>query len=88
MTGGEGSVPCAAVSGLVGAAGRTLINAPGCRIDGSAPEPGFLELTVVRVRPGRGRWLRGVTDLLVQGLRDVATEFPGVVQLIIEEKGE
>lgn len=88
IDGGEGSVPCAAVSALLGAASRALINAEGCRVDGSAPDPGFLEVTVEQVRLGKGRWLRGVTDVLVQGLQDVAREFPGAVQLVIEEKGE
>ena len=85
---GEGSVPCAAVSALVGAASRALINAEGCQVDGSAPDPGYLELQVLRVRPGKGRWLRGVTDVLLKGLKDVGREFPGAVHLVIEEKGE
>ncbi|MFW6250104.1 MAG: ribosomal-processing cysteine protease Prp [Alkalispirochaetaceae bacterium] len=88
VAGDEGSVPCAAVSALIGSASRSLVGVRGCDVDGSAPEPGKLELRVLRVLPWRRRWLRGVTDLLVQGLRDVAEEYPGAVQLIIEEKGE
>lgn len=88
VSGEEGSVPCAAVSALVGSVSRLLLGVRGCNIDGSAPDPGRLELTVLQVLPWRRRWLRGVTDFLVQGLRDVAEEYPGAVQLIIEEKGE
>ncbi|MFW6329404.1 MAG: ribosomal-processing cysteine protease Prp [Alkalispirochaetaceae bacterium] len=85
---GEGSPACAAVSVLVAGTSRTLSGRGGCHVDGRAPEPGSLELKVLRVRPGRGRWLRGVTDLLLQGLRDVADEYPEALQLTIEEKGE
>lgn len=88
VQGEEGSVPCAAVSALLGAVGRLLLHSSGCTVDGSAPGPGRFALELKRLRPGLGRWYRGVTDTLLQGLRDVAREYPGAIQLIVEEKGD
>lgn len=85
---GQGSVPCAAVSALLGGVARLLADSSGCTVDGRAPEPGRLELELKRLRPGARRWYRGVTDLLLQGLRDVAREYPGEMQLTVEEKGD
>jgi len=35
-------------------------------------------------RDADGEWLRGVTDFLLQGVRDLQREFPGDIALRVE----
>jgi uncharacterized protein YsxB (DUF464 family) len=76
------SVPCAAVSVLLRTAARVLW-AAGAVGAGGADEPGLMELVVSPERRVPPDWLRGVTDSLLTGLRDLEAEFPREVALRI-----
>jgi hypothetical protein len=43
-----------------------------------------MTLTVGRVLPSDQAWLRGVTEFLLRGMRDLQEEFPG--EIVIEVK--
>ncbi len=70
------NVPCAAVTALLRTTARVLCGVAGLVAAGSADAPGRMELTIAAERGVSPDWLRGVTDALVQGLRDLAAEFP------------
>jgi uncharacterized protein YsxB (DUF464 family) len=75
------NIACAGVTTLLRTAGR-LCAARGILAAGAAGEPGEMSLTVA---PGAdGEWLRGVTDFLLQGVRDLQREFPREIALRVE----
>ena len=76
-----GNVICAAVTGLVRSCLEVVASAPGIVADGSAGREGKLRVTVGSVDDERRDWLRGVTDVLVSGVRRMATDAPGEVEL-------
>jgi uncharacterized protein YsxB (DUF464 family) len=76
------NVACAALTVLLRTAARTVAGA-GLAAGGGAEGPGSLRLDVGPVAPGRCEWLRGVTDALLRGLADVASEAPGEIDLRI-----
>ncbi len=76
---GETSIPCAAVSSLLRSFVAAVGEFDGVIADGDAGAPG--ELTV-RVRSvADERWFRGAGDMLLSGLRLIASEFPDEVEL-------
>lgn len=81
---------CAAASGLLRGVARLLHRTAGLVVSGRAEQPGELRLTVARRGGSEGRsdWLRGVTDVLLSGLRELRDERPGSIVLEIGEKGK
>jgi uncharacterized protein YsxB (DUF464 family) len=75
------NVTCAGVTALLRTAGRVCA-AKGILAAGAAGEPGVMSLSVDRTADGE--WLRGVTDFLLQGVRDLQREFPGDIALRVE----
>jgi len=80
-------VVCAAVTVLLRTAARLLSAQPDLRVSGQEPAEGYLRLALEPPAPARREWVRGVTDTLVAGLRDLDQEFPGRLKLEIGEEG-
>ncbi len=76
-----GSIPCAAVSSLLRAAVSSLAESPGVDAVGAASQPGALGVEVTAVHDKR--WLRGVTDFLLSGLRGIESDFPEYLEVKI-----
>lgn len=72
---------CAAVTGLVRSCAEAIAVADGIVADGAAEREGELHVTVRAVESGRRDWLKGVTDVLLSGLRRMAADAPGEVEL-------
>jgi len=70
------SVPCAAVSALAGTAARLIETDKRIDLDGNAAVQGDLDFCIVKVSDDRVEWLRGITDFLVLGLKQVEMEYP------------
>ena len=85
---GEASVPCAAVSSLVRTTARMVEGRTGIESSGSAPYPGSLQLTLHRVDAASREWLRGITDFLVVGLKDVEADYPQECRLVLKTQEE
>jgi uncharacterized protein YsxB (DUF464 family) len=87
MGAAKANVPCASVSTLVRTAARLLAANSELVVRGDASEAGVLrcELTNGNDLTPRGRnWLDGVTDFLVSGLQDVASDYPDELKLVIK----
>ncbi len=85
---GSYSIPCAAVSSLVRTAARMVEGRAGIESSGSAPEPGGLTLELHRVEEGSKPWLRGVTDFLVVGLKDIEADYPKDCRIVLRTQEE
>ncbi len=79
--GAEGSIPCAAVSSLLRAAAASLAESPAVDAVGSASSPGSLAISVTAVHDER--WLRGVSDVILAGLRGIESDFPEELEVKI-----
>lgn len=77
------SIVCAAVTVLLRTAARTIGGRTGIASTAGAAGPGDLGFRVDRCEAESEPWLSGVTDFLLQGLRDVAAEYPDEVQLTL-----
>ena len=75
------NVVCAAVTGLVRSCIETVTAANGIVADGTAEHEGQLRVMVRLIEGEHRDWLRGVTDVLVSGVRRMATDAPGEVEL-------
>ena len=78
---------CAAVTALLRTASRMLYRHPEIDAAGDARQPGEMLLELSRVPEGIRGWLRGVTDFLLAGLRDIREEYPQSLQIVIRGKG-
>ena len=76
---------CAAVTVLYRTAARLLQLQPDIRIRGNAPETGRMELQIEEMPASRRQWLIGLSDLLIQGSRDLQEENPKAVALRVIE---
>ncbi len=66
---------CAAATAMLRTAGR-LCAERGLVSAGGAEAPGTMRMTLADTAAADAPWLRGVTDFLLQGLNDLAREFP------------
>ena len=85
---GKNSIPCAAVSSLVRTAARLVEGRTGIVSSGTAPQPGSLELRLGRVDAESRDWLRGVTDFLVVGLKDIEADYPDDCSIVLKTQEE
>ena len=74
-------IVCAAATCLLRTAAAELSARSdlGCR---SGVRPGEISLTVGRVPSDLSAWLRGVTDILTRGLKDLELEYPRSLRLM------
>ena len=77
------NIPCAAVTTLLRTAGR-LCAERGLAVSGGAGEPGEMRLILSSGATSEGEWLRGMTDFLLRGVRDLQDEFPKEIALRVE----
>ena len=88
LTGGPfgGNVVCSAVTAVIKATLAAIVEHRGVVVDGSAPEAGKIAFQVAAAEESSYQWLRGVTDVLVAGIRDLASDFPSEIELSVEGK--
>ncbi len=78
------NIACAAATVLLRTAAGLLAVAGAA--EGAADRPGEMRFTVAPPRSGDGggaAWMRGVSDFLLQGLRDLQRERPEAVALTV-----
>ena len=85
---GSASIPCAAVSALVRTTARIVEGRAGIESSGNAPHPGSLELRLYRVEAASREWLRGITDFLIVGLKDIEADYPGECRIVLNTQEE
>lgn len=76
-------IVCAAASALLFSVARTLEAADEVDVDGGADRKGELELVVRRIAEEQREWGRGVTEMFLKGIMDLAREHPSNVELTI-----
>jgi len=69
------NIACAAATTLLRTTAR-LCAGRGLIADGRATRPGSMSLVVSFVKSADAEWLRGVTDFLLRGVKDLQDEFP------------
>jgi uncharacterized protein YsxB (DUF464 family) len=77
------NIACAAATVLLRTAGRVCAE-HGVPYDGGAGGPGEMRLVVSLEASSEVGWLRGVTDYLVRGMKDLQDEFPNEIILRVE----
>ena len=82
------NVACAGVTVLMRTAARLLEGDDEIRLNGEAPHPGSLFFRVDRYPEGKTDRLRGITQFLCLGLRDLQEDFPGEIEVRIEKGKE
>ncbi len=83
-SGSYGANPaCAAATQMLRTAARLLYSVDGLVKDGGAGSSGEMRLTISREAKTGRDWLRGVTDFLLRGLRDLEAEFPSEISLTV-----
>jgi len=84
-SGSYGANPaCAAVTQMLRTTARLVYSVDGLVMDGGADSPGEMRLELSRDAKTNREWLRGVTDFLLRGLRDLEAEFPGEISLSVK----
>lgn len=78
---------CAAVTGLVRSCAEVLADTDGVAAVGGAEREGELTVSVLAVDSARTDWARGVTDVLVTGLRRMAVDAPEEVEVRVIGRG-
>lgn len=80
------NIACAAATTLLRTTAR-LCAGRGLVAGGRATQPGFMSLTLRPVEPAESAWLKGVTDFLLRGVKDLQDEFPEdfIVQVTMTE---
>lgn len=76
-------IVCAAFTVLARTAYRALQGLDGIELRGSAPEPGSLSFEVLKPASDAAR-AAGITDFLVVGIGDLAREYPGAIEFVLE----
>ena len=71
-----GNIVCAAVTILLRTAARLLENISGVEVSGGPAERGEYELRIGHVDISRRCYVKTVGEFLLQGIKDLGTEFP------------
>lgn len=79
---------CAAASVLLLTAARTIEASAGFVVGGQTERPGSLQLEVVSRDGDVIEYGRGITDMLLKGVGDLAAEYPDHVRLTISKETE
>jgi len=83
--GAENSAACLGVTTLLKSAARALAERPALQMTGAAPHPGSMRFQVGVSNAEDAEYARGVTELLVCGLSELAAEFPGELRLTVQQ---
>jgi len=81
-------IVCAAATALLRAAARTFERKAGIVVTGGAERRGEMALDVISIADGVSEWAAGASETVVQGLADIAAEFPDAVSVEIEQEEE
>jgi uncharacterized protein YsxB (DUF464 family) len=81
---GENPV-CAAATAVARTAARVLDSVDGIEIRGVAEHEGRLRLEVAAYERETANYLKGVSDYLLVGLRDLEREYPDQVAVVTED---
>ena len=76
-------IVCAAVTVLLRTGAGLLSGRPELVKEGDAPGPGEMFLLLRQPPEERIEWIKGSTDFLICGLRDLKTEYPEKISLEI-----
>ncbi|GAB1432700.1 hypothetical protein MASR2M29_13250 [Spirochaetota bacterium] len=79
------NLACAAVTVLLRTAYETISAYPGVKIKGKAEKPGSLDFKISAWPEEMAERLRAVADFLVVGLSGINREFPGLLELVIDQ---
>ncbi len=77
-------IVCAAVSVLIQTAARLLEAYEGAEVDGKAQKEGQLELKVLSINSPEDPWLKGISDFITLGLKDVEREYPHSLSITVK----
>jgi uncharacterized protein YsxB (DUF464 family) len=80
------SISCAAVSTLVRSIGMLLEKSELVIVGLDRFAPGDVKLRVEHVDESAEDWLRGLTDMLAQGLEDAARDFPDQIEFLLADE--
>jgi uncharacterized protein YsxB (DUF464 family) len=81
-----GNIVCAATTAVV----RSCVEAIAARPDvvvAARGDEGELSVTVTGYPPDVAEWLRGVTEVLLVGVRRIADDSPDEISLTVEDEG-
>ena len=83
---------CAAATALARTAARLMDVASGVEVRGEAEHEGTLEIVVISYERQSLNYLKGASDYLLVGLRDLEREYPNQVSVsaedLVETEGE
>ena len=79
------NIACAAATQMLRTAARLFSSVRGAVRAGGADAPGDMSLEIAGDADVDREWLRGATDFLLRGLRDLQAEFPREIALSIHE---
>ncbi len=77
------NIICAAATSLIRSACRTVGSNQDIEADFNAPVSGELCFSILNYRSENTEWLRGISDYLLTGLRDLDNEYPGYFEIKI-----
>ncbi|CAD7844862.1 hypothetical protein S1OALGB6SA_2073 [Olavius algarvensis spirochete endosymbiont] len=81
----KGDPACAATTLLVRSVAKLVASLDGWTVNGGARKLGKLTMEIESRPVDSEDWLRGVTDTLLQGLADIAREYPNSINLKLEK---
>ena len=77
------NIICAAVSVLIRSAYRTIVKNSKVEACITAKNEGSLYFRVIQYEDSQIEWLKGITDYLMTGIKDIETESPDSIKIII-----
>ncbi len=76
---------CAAATALARTAAHVLDEIPAVEVRGVAEQEGSLQVYVASYEREASNYLKGVSDYLLVGLRDLEREYPDQVSIVVED---
>jgi uncharacterized protein YsxB (DUF464 family) len=80
LKGQDYAIVCTAVTFLFRTVAHAVTNKKELAALLNAPKPGILELRIDKHHEKWIDWLKGVTDILLTGIFDLQTEYPGAIK--------
>ncbi|MCL2791910.1 MAG: ribosomal-processing cysteine protease Prp [Spirochaetaceae bacterium] len=77
------NIICAAVSVLLRSAYRTIVKNSKVEACINAKSEGSLYFRVIQYEESQAEWLKGISDYLLTGIKDIKTESPDSIKIII-----
>ncbi len=77
------NIICAAVSVLIRSAYRTIVKNSKVEACITAKDEGSLYFRVIQYQDSQNSWLKGITDYLITGIKDIETESPDSIKITI-----